>query len=228
MDSLLKIDKLTIKTKEKTIVNNFNFEIKAGETAAFVGRSGCGKSTVAKSVLKMLEPDLKVVTGSILYKNKNILSYGSTKTKTLRGCEIGYIYQSPTSAFNPLERVLTQIDQTCKSHKKVFSKKQLVEKCLNIMSKLGFKEDEGKRILNSYPHQLSGGQAARAYTTLVSVLQPKLIFADESFAELDYENKINMANYFKELVESGASVVVISHNKELVENFTDNIFPFTR
>ncbi len=226
MDNLLKIKNLTIKSKEKTIVENFHFEIKEGESAVFIGKSGCGKTTVAKSVLKMLEPDLKVVSGSILYKNKDIVRQKPKEVRKLRGCEIGYIYQSPVSAFNPLSRIAVQIEETCKSHSKVYSKKQLIDKCLNIMSKLGFSEQEGERVLYSYPHQLSGGQAARAYTTLVSMLKPKLIFADESFAELDYDNKLNMVNYFKELTGKGVSVVVISHNEELIEKFTNNIYPF--
>lgn len=226
MTYLLKITDLTIAVNKRILFNDFNLVLNSGEKAAFVGESGCGKSTLAKSLINLTDSKIKILSGEILFQGEDILKRSKTQLTKIRGCEIGYIFQSAASVLNPTDKIMTQIFETYKSHFIEFDERELELKTIKILRKLGMGEDEVLRVLNSYPRQLSGGQAARSYLALICLMNPKLIIADETFAELDDINKENLLNYLSELSKSGTSVIVISHNKEVVKSFTNNIYYF--
>jgi len=222
--NLLNISNLTVSIKDKILFKNFNLSLKKGEKVAINGPSGCGKSTIGKAIINLLAPEVKILSGSIFFNGVNVHKFPKKKLKIYRGKSVGYIFQSAVSVLNPMDKIINQIVETYKSHYQDCLIATIRDKCINILAQLGMGNEEGERVINSYPFQLSGGQAARVYTTLISILEPKIIIADEVFSELDELNKIKMVKYLSKLAENGKGIIIISHNQEVVKSFTDNIF----
>lgn len=227
MKPLLEVKNLTIKLKHKTLFDNFNLAIDNGEKIALVGNSGSGKSTFAKSILNILDKGVEIVNGEIIFNGENVLKMDKKRLKKLRGNEIGYIFQSSLSALNPVEKIKNQAKITYFSHFLDKNKEKLNKKMESILFDLGFQKNEIYRILNSYPDELSGGQAARVYVMLILLLEPQLIIADESFVEIDNINKNILLNSFEKLNKQGKAIILISHNDFLVKKFTDKIICFS-
>lgn len=208
---MLKIKNLTIKNKEKILVNNLNLIVKSDDIFALVGTSGSGKSLTALSILGLLAKTL-TKSGQIEYQ-------GKTNLTQLRGREIGFIFQDPSSSLNPVFSIGYQLLETIKRHKKI-SKKEAKSIIYQWLVKVGLNAD----FYHRYPHQCSGGQIQRVMIALSLVSGAKLLIADEPTTALDFLVQKQILELLFELKQhNNLSILLITHDLSLVKNIANKV-----
>ncbi|MBI1954198.1 MAG: ABC transporter ATP-binding protein, partial [Proteobacteria bacterium] len=227
MDLLLKIDQLSVSfSGQIEAVKGISFFIKKGETFALVGESGSGKSVTALSLLGLLPyPLAEHPSGTIHFESKPLLKDGvlmpEKDFQTIRGHQIGMIFQEPMTALNPLHTIEKQIAEPLILHKN-YTKKQAKERVLELLDLVGFYD--GKERLTSYPHQLSGGQRQRVMIAMALACEPKLLIADEPTTALDVTIQATILKLLQELIRRfNMSLLLISHDLGIVSKMADRV-----
>lgn len=224
MKALLSIKDLNtfFKTKEGEVhaVCNVNLSLEKGKIFGLIGETGCGKSVLGNSILKLL-PDNACATGEIIFEDKNILRLSSSELKKLRGGKIGLIPQNPSEALNPLLKNGKQITETIAKHQKV-SRKERRSLASRLLKALNFVNPE--LAMEQYPHQLSGGMKQRVLAAIGISGNPALLIADEPTKGLDALARLQVIDMLKELVAStGAAILIITHDIQLAFNVCDEL-----
>jgi len=215
MTYLLEVKGLSIEVsvnkKIKSVLKDVDFKLKRGEITSLIGRSGEGKTVFSLSLLNLLSNKFKITKGEVKFNEKNI---NINDLKNLRGKEIFYIPQNSQSSLNPTLKIKKQINETRRVGE---------ERMIKILKDLGFKDY--KRILNSYPFEISGGQAQRVVLAIGLCLNPELLIFDEPTSSLDEKNRIAFGKLIKEIVNKyKKSILLISHNLEFVKMFSDTVY----
>ena len=212
---------LNIRNKYVKAVDDVNLQINQGEIVALVGESGCGKSLTALSILSLLPENSKIISGEINYKETNLLTLDTSQLNKIRGNDISIIFQEPMSALNPLIKVGNQILQTLKKHSK--EEKNPKERVCSILKQVGL--DDGNRIFNSYPHQLSGGMRQRVLIAMALINKPLLLVADEPTTALDITIQGQILDILKLMNKKlDTAVLFISHDLALVKTLCDKVY----
>lgn len=208
--------------KEIRPVRDVNIEILKGETVALVGESGCGKSTVGLSILNLIQSNEgRIAKGGIYFKDKNIFEMRNEELRGLRGGSISMVFQDPYTSFNPVLKVGEQIGEVLKLHSGM--ENGLNEKIIEILNLVRIREPE--RVMNSYPHQLSGGMLQRAMIGMAIAGNPDLLIADEPTTALDVTTQKEILELLSELKKgSGMSLLLITHNIGIIRKMADRIF----
>jgi len=218
---LLQIKHLTVSVGEKTIVKDLSLQIAPHSVFALVGGSGSGKTTTGLAVLKLLAPGLKVTGGEVLFKERDLLTLPDEDLRQVRGKEIGFVFQEPLYAFNPVFTVGEQIDEVFRCHLSL-KKEECKERSLELFKTVGL--NENLRVYQSYPHQLSGGMRQRAMIAQAVALKPKLIIADEPTSSLDVTMQARIIELFAKLrQEFDLSVLLITHDLGVVKHLADEV-----
>lgn len=223
-ENLLEIRNLTVEyhTDDAVIhaVNGISLEIKKGETIGLVGETGAGKTTVAKSVLRILPyPQAKVVSGEIIFEGSDISKLSEKEMRRIRGNKIAMIFQDPMTALNPIETVGFQITETIKQHNKI-SRKEAQERACEMLEMVGIPMDR----FDEYPHQFSGGMKQRVVIAMALACNPELLLADEPTTALDVTIQAQVLEMMRQLKERmGTSVILITHDLGVVANFCDSV-----
>lgn len=198
-----------------------NWGIQEGEILGIVGESGSGKSTLALSILNLLPFDSKN-DGQIIFKDKNIFKTEEKESETLRGNQIGLIFQEPASTFNPVLSMNYQFQEILQSKLKIENKVDREKIIFDSLEKVRVREPE--RILKSYPHQLSGGQLQRVAIAVAIALKPTILIADEPTSSLDVTIESQIVYLFKELRDKlKLTIIFITHNLDLVKALCDRV-----
>lgn len=196
-------------------VDEVSFKVYEGETLGLVGESGCGKTTLGRTILHLEES----TAGTILYKGKNITKLNSKELKTLRK-EVQIIFQDPFSSLNPRITVGAAILEPMKVHKILSNNKERKVYVLELLEKVGLNETHYDR----YPHEFSGGQRQRIGIARAIALQPKLIICDESVSALDVSVQAQVLNLLNALKkEFHFSYIFISHDLSVVKYMSDQL-----
>ncbi|QOR34986.1 ABC transporter ATP-binding protein [Clostridium sp. 'deep sea'] len=220
-NTVLKVKNLNIKSGNKIeLVNNINFELKHGKTLGIVGESGSGKTLICKAILNLLSFNNLIATGCINYNNQNILQLNEKQMQNIRGSKIALIMQNPHTAFDPAYRIKNQITETLCQHKQL-SKAEIIVQFSEELKQLNLADTE--RILNSYPHMLSGGMLQRIMIVLTFMLNPQIIIADEATTALDTENQFIIIEELKKRKASNNSLIIISHDIGVITQLADEI-----
>ena len=205
-------------SKNKNIVkavDGVSLKVYEGETLGLVGESGCGKTTLGRSIVHLE----KVTGGEIIYKGKDITELAPSEIKTLRR-EIQIIFQDPFSSLNPRIPVGKAILEPMKVHKLYNSDKERKEKVLEILAKVGLEKEHYDR----YPHEFSGGQRQRIGIARTIAVQPKLIICDESVSALDVSVQAQVLNLLNQLKKDfGFTYIFISHDLAVVKYMADQL-----
>jgi peptide/nickel transport system ATP-binding protein len=205
-----------------TPVRDLSFEIEEGEILGIVGESGCGKSLSALSIAGLLSPPAMVLGGRAIFRNEtDLLTLKEEELRRIRGKEISFIFQEPFSSLNPLMKIGAQIAETLEVHGER-DRKLTGRRVLALMEKLGLPEAE--KLVNAYPHQLSGGMCQRVMIALAVIAGPGLLIADEPTTALDLTTQAQILELIKQLNrEQGTAVLFISHDLSVIHSVCDRV-----
>lgn len=226
MENLLEVKNLAVSFKtffgEVEAVRDISFSVKASETVAIVGESGCGKSVTANSIMQLLPmPPAFFKHGEIFFEGEDLLKKKESEMQKIRGDKIAMIFQDPMTSLNPTIRVGKQIVEGLVHHQNV-SKKEAHEKALDMLKLVSVPQPE-KRI-RQYPHEFSGGMRQRVMIALAMVADPQLIIADEPTTALDVTVQAQILELMKEIQKKlGMSIVLITHDLGIVADMSDKV-----
>ena len=195
-------------------VDGVSFEIFRGETLGLVGESGCGKSTVGRCLLRLIEPS----AGEIEFEGRDVVTMGKSALRELRR-EMQIVFQDPYASLNPRMKVRDIVGEPLVIHK-IGTKQERRERVASLLTKVGLDPDYGNR----YPHEFSGGQRQRIGVARTLALNPKLIVADEPVSALDVSVQAQVVNLFQDLQkEFGLTYLFISHGLAVVEHISTRV-----
>jgi oligopeptide transport system ATP-binding protein len=195
-------------------VDDVSFAVKKGEAFGLVGESGCGKTTVARCSVRLIEPD----SGEIIFDGRDILKLPQEEMRKVRR-RMQMIFQDPYGSLNPRMRVKTIIEEPLVIHK-IGTKQDRADQVADLMKMVGLDPEYRKR----YPHEFSGGQRQRIGIARALALRPELIVADEPVSALDVSVQAQIINLLKELQEKlQLTFVFIAHDLSVVQHFSDRI-----
>ena len=164
------------------VVNDVDFDVRAGETVALVGESGCGKSLTMLSVMGLQpDPPAQIVAGQVLLDGRDLLTMDDQQRRAVRGAEMAMVYQDPMTSLNPLMRVGEQIAEVLRAHGR--SRREAGERTLEVLADVGIPRPA--RAAKAYPHEFSGGMRQRVVIAMALALRPKVLIADEPTTALD-------------------------------------------
>ena len=203
-------------------VKNVSFSINRGETLALVGESGSGKSVTALSVMQLLPyPLASHPSGSIVFEGQELVGKKDTFLRTIRGSQIGMIFQEPMTALNPLHSIERQIGEILKLHQKM-NESDVKKRVLELMDLVQLPNLKNR--LNAYPHELSGGQRQRVMIAMALANNPELLIADEPTTALDVTVQAEILELLERLQkELNMSMLIITHDLSIVEKFADHV-----
>ncbi|MGG0656394.1 ABC transporter ATP-binding protein [Rummeliibacillus pycnus] len=202
-------------------VDDVSLTLKENEVLAIVGESGCGKSTLATSIVGLHPPGNTKITGEILYNGRNIVNFKEDELNEIRGNDIGFIFQDPLSALNPLMRIGDQIEETLVYHTKL-NEKQRQKRVLELLNQVGINKPE--LVSKQFPHQLSGGMRQRVMIAIAIACKPKIMIADEPTTALDVTIQAQILDLLKELQdETDAGIILITHDLGVVAEIADRV-----
>jgi peptide/nickel transport system ATP-binding protein len=207
-------------------VEDVSFEVGAGETVALVGESGSGKSVTGLSILRLLPPSGRIVSGQILFRRAGgeAIELATAPERTLRvvrGAGVSMVFQEPMSALNPVLTIGAQIAETIRLHQQT-STQEATARAEALLAKVGVAEPA--RRLTDYPHQLSGGMRQRAMIAMAVACQPTLLIADEPTTALDVTTQAQVLLMLRALqAESGMGLLFVTHNLALVPMVADRV-----
>lgn len=221
MAELLRYDHVDISYNGFLAVKDVSFTLEPGEILGIVGESGCGKSTLIKAAMGLLGSAGMVTRGDIWYKGKNLPDLPPKELRKLNGPELGMIFQSAGSSFCPIRTIGAQLYETMTEHEKT-SKAEFLDRAMDLLGKLGF--EDGKRVLGSYPFELSGGMQQRVGIAAAMLLNPSVLLADEPTSALDVSVQ-------KQVVEEmllvrktfGTAIILVAHNIGVIGAMADKV-----
>jgi len=199
-------------------VDHVSLSIRPGEWLSVVGESGCGKSTMAYSIVRLISPPGRIVGGQILFNGRDLLSMKPKEFRKILGREIGVVFQDPMTSLDPLRRIGDQIAEVYMTHLGM-KKKEALEKAGEVLERVGIPRDK----INAYPHQMSGGQRQRVAIAIAVALKPKLLIADEPTTALDVIVQDTIMDLLESFKEEGTSILFITHDLALAAERSDRI-----
>lgn len=211
----------TISYQNNPMVKDFSIAVKRGEILGIVGESGSGKSTIIKAAMGLLDSTSQVSQSSIFFEGVDITHFSTSQMQKIRGAKMGLIFQNSEAALCPIRKIGDQLYESIRQHQKI-SKEETITLAIELMNKLNLKD--AKRILNSYPFELSGGMNQRVAIVIAMLLKPSILFADEPTSALDgmvQKQVVKELLTLRELYHT--SIVFVSHHLGLVSYIADRI-----
>jgi len=199
-------------------VNTVDLKIANAERLGLIGETGCGKTVLGLSIIRLLQPSTKI-EGEIVYKGKELLRLSEEEMRKIRGKEIAMILQNPTTSLNPVLKVGDQIAEAIQLHQGL-DKRAAKEKAIEMLESVKIPSPEKRA--NEYPHQFSGGMKERVMIAMGLACNPSLIIADEPTKGLDVTIKVQIVKLMKE-VSRRKSMLFITHDLGVAAEICDNI-----
>lgn len=219
---MLKINDLSIQYNNQDItVENFNLIMNKGEIISIVGESGSGKTTVIKSILGALSGNGKIVSGEIEFNNKSLIGLDNASFRDIRGNKISMIFQDCGASLNPIRKISSQFEEYIRIHSKL-SKREAYEKAATMLGRMNLTNVEN--VMDSYPHQLSGGMRQRVGIAMAMTFNPELLLADEPTSALDVTTQAQIVRQMMELRdEYNTGIIMVTHNLGVAAYMSDKI-----
>jgi len=209
-------------------VSNVSFDVYKGEIVSLVGETGCGKTVTTRAITRLIEPPGRIEGGAALFRRRSgevvdLLKISEEELRKIRGDEITYVFQDPTSALDPLYNVAHHIAETVKAHYQKVKKREAVELGIKLLKQVLIPHPEIR--IRNYPHELSGGMRQRVVIATAIANKPRLLIADEPTTNLDVTVQAQILDLMKSLQkEYGMSVILITHNLGVVAEISDRVY----
>jgi peptide/nickel transport system ATP-binding protein len=222
---LLSIDRLTagfdIGRRFVPAVIDVSFEVNAAETVCLVGESGSGKSVTALSIIRLVQSPGRISHGIVRLNGRNLMELDERDMRRVRGAEIGFIFQEPMTALNPVFTIGNQIEETLRVHG-LANRRTARARAIDLLASVSVPEPQ--RRVDEYPHQLSGGLRQRALIALALACEPKLLIADEPTTALDVTIQAQILELLRELQQKmGLGLLLITHDLGVVAEMADRV-----
>lgn len=218
---VLRYENVDISYNGILVVRDISFSVREGEILGIAGESGSGKSTLIRAAMGLLGDTGLVTRGDIWYKGLDLPDLSASELRKLNGPELGMIFQNAGSSFCPIRTVGAQLYEAMTEHGPV-SRQEFRMKALELFEKLGF--EDGQRILDSYPFELSGGMQQRVGIAAAMLLQPKVLFADEPTSALDVSIRKQVVEEMLSVREHfGTTIILVTHNIGVIGAMADRV-----
>ena len=202
-------------------VDGVDLEIMKDETFAIVGESGCGKSTIALSLLRLHDMSYTTIEGRIDFQEQNLTELTEKQLEKIRGKEVGMIFQDPLQALNPLHKIGRQLEESLVYHTDLTAVERR-EKAIKLLTDVGIPDPE--RTYESFPHELSGGMRQRIVIAIALSCEPALLIADEPTTALDVTIQAQILDLMRDLKENmHSSIILITHDLGVVAETADRV-----
>lgn len=226
METILRVGNLSVsfRTRDQEVeaVKGVSFEVRKGETLGIVGESGSGKSVTARAIMRLLPtPPADIKEGEIFFLGNKIANYSEKEMESIRGRDIGMIFQDPMTSLNPTMKIGKQIAEGLIKHQKL-SKKEAKFQALEMLKLVGIRNSELR--YNQYPHEFSGGMRQRVMIAIALACRPALLIADEPTTALDVTIQAQILSLMKQMQERfGTSIILITHDLGVVAGMCDRV-----
>lgn len=221
MSPVIDIRKLNARSAAGPILRDVSLSVNAGEVMALVGESGAGKSTIAKAILGILPAGIKVTGGNILFEGTDLLALSPERFRDLLGVRIALIPQDPLTSLNPARRIGDQLTDGLRLRAGM-SRKAAFDKALSLLNDVHIREPE--RVLQRYPHELSGGMRQRVLIAQAFSLNPHVIIADEPTTALDVTVQKQVLRLIRDMQrEHRTTLLFVTHDLGVVAQICDRM-----
>lgn len=222
--NLLKVEGLEVDIHTRkgviTALHEIDLELNERESLCLVGESGCGKTMVALSIMRLL-PDNMMPSGAIIFKGNNILRSQQKEMRAIRGKEMSMIFEQPSTCLNPVITIGDQIAETVKIHQKC-SNSAARKRSVELLSMVGL--DAAAKRYSQYPHEFSGGMQQRVMIAIALANNPSLLIADEPTTSLDASVQLQIVKLLRELtIEFNSSLLLITHDLSIANRLCNNV-----
>ena len=202
-------------------VDDVSFEIRKGETLGLVGESGSGKSVTAFSIVRLLPPPGRITAGRVMFQGRDLLTLPDAEVRKVRGAGIGFVFQEPMAALNPVMRIGTQVAESLVVHG-LASRREASDRAVDLLRAVHLREPEKRA--REYPHQLSGGMQQRVMLAVALACRPPLVIADEPTTALDVTVQAQILELLSELKrEFDLSLLLITHDLGVIAETADRV-----
>lgn len=202
-------------------VRGVSFYLNQGEALGIVGESGCGKSVTMMSIMRLIDSNGKIVNGDIIFDGKDISKVKDSEMNSIRGNDIGMIFQDPMTSLNPVYTIGDQLMEPLLKHKGM-SKEEARKEAIEMLGLVGIPSPEKR--MKQYPHEFSGGMRQRAMIAMSLICKPKLIIADEPTTALDVTIQAQILDLMKDLKNKlNTSIILITHDLGVVADLCSRI-----
>ncbi|MGN0334865.1 MAG: ABC transporter ATP-binding protein [Lachnospiraceae bacterium] len=226
MEKLLEVKNLSVSFQsdagEVQAVRDVSFDLKRGEVLAIVGESGCGKSVLCKTIMKLLPQSAQIVSGNILIHGQDTIRYTERDMQKLRGKLFSMIFQDPMTSLNPTIKIGHQIAEAILVHHKKLSKDQVYQRVIELMELVGIDRPEERYHL--YPYNFSGGMRQRSVMAIALASDPEILFADEPTTALDVTIQAQILDLLRDIQKKlGTATILVSHDLGVVARVADRV-----
>ena len=226
MEKILEVRNLSVSFDspkgEVQAVRDVSFSLKKGEVLAIVGESGCVKSVLCKSIMKLLPKSARIKEGSILVNGTDIIGYRERDMQKIRGKVFSMIFQDPMTSLNPTMKIGQQIAEAILIHDKKKTKDQVYKKVIELMELVGIERAEER--YHAYPYNFSGGMRQRSVMAIALASDPDLLFADEPTTALDVTIQAQILDLLREIQQKlGTATILVSHDLGVVARAADRV-----
>jgi len=221
-DALLDVHNLSVTFGGPSLaVDGVSFQVMPGETLGVVGESGSGKSVTAFSILRLLQPPGRIVSGSVRFQGRDLLTLSEAAMRDVRGAGISLIFQEPMTALNPVMRVGDQVAEALLVHGKA-TRAEAMARAVELLQAVHI--GDAQRRVRDYPHQLSGGMRQRVMIAIALACRPPLVIADEPTTALDVTIQAQVLDLLRELkARYTLALLLITHDFGVIAEMADRV-----